>query len=200
MIVHERLCPRLPWPVHVGTVLLGMLIWNAGTTWWIWNSTAAGAIGAIIANSFLMGLPLWGFHIFRKKYGDKAGLLSFITFWLSFEYIHLNWQLSWPWLTLGNVFAKKTCWIQWYEITGTCGGSLWVLRPFLPQLQTTFVKALQNTAATVRSCGFRALQILVPLSPRVDPLCSELVLGCTSAEQPSAVPAQKPIVSSRPAV
>jgi hypothetical protein len=26
MIVHERLSPRLPWPVHAGTVLLGMLI------------------------------------------------------------------------------------------------------------------------------------------------------------------------------
>ena len=26
MIVHHRLSPHLPWPVHVGTVLLGMLI------------------------------------------------------------------------------------------------------------------------------------------------------------------------------
>jgi len=62
----------------------------------------------------------------------------------------------------------------------TKGGA--VLRPFLPQLQTTFVKALQNTTESVRSCGFRALQVLIPLSPRVDPLCSELVQGCTSAD------------------
>jgi apolipoprotein N-acyltransferase len=107
--------------------LLSMFIWNAGTTWWIWNSTAAGAIGAIIANSFLMCFPLWGFHIFKTKYGSKGGFLSFISFWLSFEYLHLNWQLSWPWLTLGNVFAKSTAWIQWYEFTGVAGGSLWVL-------------------------------------------------------------------------
>lgn len=107
--------------------LLSMFIWNAGTTWWIWNSTAAGAIGAIVANSFLMAVPLWGFHIFKTKYGHKTGSLSFIIFWLSFEYIHLNWQLSWPWLTLGNVFSTHTNWIQWYEFTGVSGGSLWVL-------------------------------------------------------------------------
>jgi apolipoprotein N-acyltransferase len=106
---------------------LAMLIWNAGTTWWIWNSTAVGAIGAIIANTFLMCIPLWGFHIFKKKYGANIGLASFVIFWLTFEYIHLNWQLSWPWLTLGNVFAKQTSWIQWYEYTGVSGGSAWVL-------------------------------------------------------------------------
>ncbi|CAA9522472.1 MAG: hypothetical protein AVDCRST_MAG96-3002, partial [uncultured Segetibacter sp.] len=49
--------------------LLSMFIWNAATTWWIWKATAPGAIGAIIANSFLMSIPLWGFHIFKTKYG-----------------------------------------------------------------------------------------------------------------------------------
>ncbi len=107
--------------------LLSMFIWNAGTTWWIWKATAPGAIGAIIANSFLMSIPLWGFHIFKTKYGNNTGYLSFILFWLGFECIHLNWQLSWPWLTLGNVFATCTKWVQWYEFTGVSGGSLWVL-------------------------------------------------------------------------
>ncbi len=107
--------------------LLSMFIWNAGTTWWIWNATPPGAIGAIIANSFLMSIPLWGFHIFKTKYGNNTGCLGFILFWLGFECIHLNWQLSWPWLTLGNVFATKTNWVQWYEYTGVSGGSLWVL-------------------------------------------------------------------------
>ncbi len=107
--------------------LLAMFIWNAGTTWWIWKATAPGAIGAIVANSFLMSVPLWGFHIFKTKYGNTTGYISLIVFWLSFEYIHLNWQLSWPWLTLGNVFATSTNWVQWYEYTGVSGGSLWVL-------------------------------------------------------------------------
>lgn len=107
--------------------LLAMFIWNAGTTWWIWNATAPGAVAAIVANSFLMSVPLWGFHIFKAKYGNRTGYISLAAFWLSFEYIHLNWQLSWPWLTLGNIFASNSNWVQWYEYTGVSGGSLWVL-------------------------------------------------------------------------
>lgn len=60
--------------------------------------------------------------------GERWGYISLIAFWLCFEYIHLHdWGLSWPWLTLGNVFAAHPQWIQWYEYTGTSGGSLWVL-------------------------------------------------------------------------
>ncbi|MBC7606883.1 MAG: apolipoprotein N-acyltransferase, partial [Burkholderiales bacterium] len=36
-------------------------------------------------------------------------------------------DFSWPWLNLGNGFADYPKWIQWYEYTGTFGGSLWVL-------------------------------------------------------------------------
>ncbi|MEJ7682264.1 MAG: apolipoprotein N-acyltransferase [Segetibacter sp.] len=115
-----------PYPLFLFSYL-SMLIWNAGTTWWIWNATPPGAISAIIANSFLMSVPLLGFHIFKIKYGNNTGYISLIVFWLSFEYIHLNWQLSWPWLTIGNVFATHTDWVQWYEFTGASGGSLWVL-------------------------------------------------------------------------
>ncbi len=106
---------------------LTMLVWNTGTTWWIWNSTDVGAIGAIIANSLLMTLPWWGYRVYNKRYGQLIGLASLIIFWISFEYIHLNWQLSWPWLTLGNVFAMYPNWVQWYDITGTSGGTLWIL-------------------------------------------------------------------------
>ncbi len=106
---------------------IAMLLWNAGTTWWIWNSTDVGSIAAIIANSLLMTLPWWGFRIFKRKFGTGTGNASLLLFWMSFEYIHLNWQLSWPWLTLGNVFALHPDWVQWYEFTGTSGGTLWIL-------------------------------------------------------------------------
>lgn len=50
-----------------------------------------------------------------------------LTFWVSYEYIHFNWELSWPWLTLGNVFATHPQWVQWFETTGTTGGTIWLL-------------------------------------------------------------------------
>lgn len=106
---------------------LAMLIWNAATTWWICNSTLPGGIAAIVVNSLLMCLPWLLFRSVKRKLGEGLGYLALISFWLSFEYMHLNWQLSWPWLTLGNVFAKQPSWVQWYEYTGSSGGSVWVL-------------------------------------------------------------------------
>lgn len=111
-----------------GWVYLSMLIWNIGATWWIWNSTGPGAAAAILANSLLMCLPWLGFHWIKRNCGETIGYLSLVVLWLSFEYLHLqNWGLSWPWLTVGNIFATHPGWIQWYELTGTSGGSLWVL-------------------------------------------------------------------------
>jgi apolipoprotein N-acyltransferase len=46
---------------------LVLLIWNCGTTWWIWNATGPGAIAAVIGNSFFMIVPIWGFYSFKKK-------------------------------------------------------------------------------------------------------------------------------------
>ena len=111
----------------LGPAYLHMFVWNLLTTWWIYNASAVGAGLAIVLNSLLMCLPWLLMRAVRKRYGSYWGYFSLIAFWISFEYIHLNWELSWPWLTLGNVFAMKTDWIQWYEYTGTTGGTLWVL-------------------------------------------------------------------------
>nr|XP_034925307.1 protein ILITYHIA isoform X3 [Populus alba] len=47
------------------------------------------------------------------------------------------------------------------------------LRPFLPQLQTTFIKCLQDSTRTVRTSAAFALGKLSALSTRVDPLASD---------------------------
>ena len=53
--------------------------------------------------------------------------MSLIVFWVAFEYLHINWDLSWCWLTLGNGFLNNISLVQWYEYTGVLGGSIWVL-------------------------------------------------------------------------
>jgi apolipoprotein N-acyltransferase len=107
---------------------LTMFVWNTGTTWWIWNASAPGALGAFFVNSLLMCFPWLGYRIVKKWRGEKIGYLSLVAFWMCFEYIHLqDWGLSWPWLTLGNSFASHPEWIRWYRVTGTSGGTLWIL-------------------------------------------------------------------------
>lgn len=111
-----------------GLVYVTTFIWNVATTWWIWNASIPGACAAFFANSFIMCLPWLGYKIAKKRLGEKMGFVALVAFWMCFEYIHLmDWGLSWPWLTLGNSFATHPDWIQWYEYTGTSGGTLWVL-------------------------------------------------------------------------
>ena len=107
--------------------LFAFLIWNALTTWWIAYATVAGAIFAIVVNAFLMSLVMLLVHIAHRIKGRGFAGIFFIFSWLSFEYLHFNWELSWPWLTLGNGLANDIYIIQWYENTGVFGGSLWLI-------------------------------------------------------------------------
>ncbi|MGQ0828181.1 MAG: apolipoprotein N-acyltransferase [Bacteroidota bacterium] len=106
---------------------LAFFTWNIITTWWIKNASLGGAAMAILCNALLMAIVLVLFHTVKKRIGEKWGSIIFICFWITFEFIHLQWDISWPWLTVGNVFAEVPNWVQWYEYTGVFGGSLWVL-------------------------------------------------------------------------
>lgn len=56
------------------------------------------------------------------------------------------------------------------------------LKPFLPQLQTTFIKCLQDSARTVRSSAALALGKLSALSTRVDPLIGDLLSSLQASD------------------
>lgn len=107
---------------------IALFTWNTLSTWWIWNSTAFGAIMAIVLNSLFMSL-VWVIFSFSKKYfhNNKNTIFLLPIFWVAFEYLHLDWDLSWSWLNLGNVFANHPYAIQWYEYTGIFGGTWWIL-------------------------------------------------------------------------
>ncbi|HMG16493.1 MAG TPA: apolipoprotein N-acyltransferase, partial [Saprospiraceae bacterium] len=105
----------------------GFLFWNILTTFWVTNSAFMAGIVAITLNSLFMSVPFLLFHITKVKLGKSLGYISFIVFWLSFEYNHLNWEISWPWLTLGNGLSQYPSLIQWYEYSGVAGGSLLIL-------------------------------------------------------------------------
>lgn len=108
-------------------IYASLLLWNIVISWWVWNAEPVSSIVMMVANSFLMYIPWYVYRKSRSTFGDSKALFVFIAVWLSYEYLHLNWQITWPWFTLGNIFAKHNEVVQWYEITGTLGGSLWVL-------------------------------------------------------------------------
>lgn len=102
-------------------------IYNIGTTWWIWNASPGGAVLAFLLNSFIMAIVFQLFHFTKKRLGQIPGYMAFVFFWVGFEFIHYHWELSWPWLNLGNAFALNPYLVQWYSVAGVIGGTMWIL-------------------------------------------------------------------------
>jgi apolipoprotein N-acyltransferase len=102
-------------------------IWNLLSTWWIQNSSFIGGIVGNSLNAVFMCFPFLFYHITKHHMGQRGANLGFIAYWMTFEIGHLTWDLSWPWLTLGNAFAHLPILVQWYEFTGVFGGGLWIL-------------------------------------------------------------------------
>lgn len=138
-------------------LLPGFVIFSISTLGWMRVASIMGAISVILGLSFLMSFTMWLAHIVRLKGGNTTGLISFIVFWLAFELISLNVSIITPWLNLGNGLSKDLMFIQWYEHTGTAGGSLWIL---LSNLILTKFLISRNKRALLFSAW--AILILVP--------------------------------------
>lgn len=143
---------------------LSFFVFNLLTTWWIYKASLWGAGMAIICNSLFMAVVFWLFHISKRKIGKREGYIALIIYWLAFEYLHLNWDLSWPWLTFGNVFAIKHQWVQWYEFTGVLGGSFWVLivNVLLFQLSSLLLSGSPKRKAKILYALAALILLLVP--------------------------------------
>lgn len=143
-----------------GYSYLSLFLWNLLTTWWIWNSTSIGAIMALLLNSLFMSL-VWVVFSLTKRYfhHNKNAVFLLPVFWVAFEYLHLDWDLSWSWLNLGNVFANHPYAIQWYEFTGTFGGSWWILIVNI-LIYKYLVKAFCHTLST-RKLIYSSLPVLI---------------------------------------
>lgn len=106
---------------------LTFFIWNLLATWWVAFASLGGASLAIVCNALLMSLTYLLYLFISQSVKSDLRIFLLIPVWLSFEYFHTDWDLSWTWLSLGNVFAFKPNWVQWYEYTGVSGGTTWIL-------------------------------------------------------------------------
>ena len=113
---------------------LCFVIWNIVTTGWLYGSKNPDGSHSILAvaipvvvNSLLYSLVFQLYHWYKKIQGTYFGLVFFVAIWMAFEKFHLSWELTWPWLNLGNVFADYPKLIQWYDTLGATGGSFWIL-------------------------------------------------------------------------
>lgn len=102
-------------------------VWNLISTFWIYFATAVGSIFALGLNALFMTLLFLLYHKVKIRMGRKEAYVALTVLWIAFEYFYMKIDLSWPWLNMGNALANNIKMIQWYELTGALGGTLWII-------------------------------------------------------------------------
>ena len=156
-----------------GTAFLGFFIWNTLSIYWVYNSLKI--VGSVVAipislipyslGPLLMATAFWLYYRFRLITNRSKGLVGLVCFWIAYEYLHQTWDLSFPWMTLGNGFAATHQWVQWYEYTGVYGGTIWIwaINILLFLIYTGFREA-QTTKHRQKMIITAALVLVLPLS------------------------------------
>ena len=103
------------------------LAFNLATTWWVCKATVGGGLFASFYSTLFMSAIFAIFRASRRRFRGIVPYILLAVSWIAWERFNLTYaQLSWPWLILGNAFGRSVSLVQWYEITGALGGSLWV--------------------------------------------------------------------------
>jgi apolipoprotein N-acyltransferase len=157
LYISERHPKRLNWMVY-----LSFLTWNVIVTWWVWYASNSASILMLMANSALMFMVYLLYFKTRQRLGTDRAIWLLPPFWLSFEYLHQYWDLAWVWLNLGNIFANTTPIIQWYEWTGSSGGSLWILAVNI--LITRMIIRIQSKQNWIPISIATSLVLLIPIT------------------------------------
>ncbi len=160
-----------------GLSYLTFFVWNICVTWWVYYASFGGAALAFICNSLLMCTVFMIWHNLKRRINKPWAVWLLIPLWLGFEYGHTLWSLTWTWMTLGNAFAEIPNWVQWYEITGTSGGGLWVLA-----VNILFFQVIKAGSSRPVSFGSALLPALKPVFFILIPIiCSYAILFIRSS-------------------
>jgi apolipoprotein N-acyltransferase len=156
-----------------GTVFLGFFVWNTLSVYWVYNSIKTeGEIVAIPISlipyslgPLLMSTAFWLYYRLRRITNRGISLFGLVCFWIAYEYLNQTWDLSFPWMTLGNGFAIAHQWVQWYEYTGVYGGTVWIWTlNILLFLIYSGLKEVQNKQLRLRLISIFVVVLILPLS------------------------------------
>ena len=106
---------------------LSLVIWNVLATYWLFQTSVRAALLIYFIHPFTMLLPFVFYKLVKKRLGVKLGYISFICFYISYEYLIHHWEFAYPFLVIGNGLSVYPELAQWYEYTGVLGGTAWIL-------------------------------------------------------------------------
>lgn len=125
--------------LFLGQLIVTFWVFYLWVGLWVLKTANIGfLLGITIVLPFIL---LIAPYIFFNKRNSNSALVYFVAAWISAETIQSYFQLGTPFYNLGNSLGRTPALIQWYEYTGSLGGTLWIL--------------------TVNIIGFRFLQKLI---------------------------------------
>lgn len=145
---------------------IALFLYNLGTTYWLLYTAGAklGTSFIFIVSGTAMALNFMLYHWIKRYFGFLVGSIAFFILWIAYEHLHYHWEMSYPWLNLGNVFSIRPEWVQWYSFTGILGGSLWILLVnfFTFKIVANRIFDKKSTRSQVKTIVAIGLMLLIP--------------------------------------
>jgi len=128
---HENTVIAEPWKSKIPLfIFLYFLIMETISLGWISRLSLSGAFFTIILGTVLKTLPIYYLRWVWKKSSNprerNIGALGFMGIWIMLEWLSEH-VFSFSWTHLGLGLSGLYRFIQWYEYTGSLGGTLWIL-------------------------------------------------------------------------
>jgi apolipoprotein N-acyltransferase len=116
----------------------------------------------VFVNPVFFLIPSTLYYLARGLFSRKIALYAFPFFWITYEYLYMLTDASFPWLVLGGGLSKFTSYIQIADTVGTLGLSLFVLyiNIFLYTAITSFRK---NRIVFLANVSGAVLLFIIPL-------------------------------------
>jgi apolipoprotein N-acyltransferase len=108
-------------------IYLTTLLFCVISLWWVSLATLSGGVLTVVMQACFMTVPLMFFYAIKKMAGYRFALVALPFLWVAWEWLYMQQELSFGWLTLGNSQANLTSMIQYADITGVWGISFWLL-------------------------------------------------------------------------
>jgi apolipoprotein N-acyltransferase len=118
---------------------LSLLCFTLVSVWWVSLSTFLGGFLMYFAQTFFMTIPFIAFFLVRKGLGWNRALWLFPFLWTAWEWIYLDLEISFGWITLGNSHANLWWLIQYVDLFGVWAVSFWIAF-----LNVLFIKLLET--------------------------------------------------------
>ena len=108
---------------------LAVFFWIYLTIYWIKPINSLSHFFTTLLSSAILFIPYLLAYYFRfaKKKSSIMSNLIFILSWVIIELCHDINLLGFPYLNLSHILAAYPKIIQWYSLTGSIGGTIWIM-------------------------------------------------------------------------